>query len=117
MAAEQRLTLVGGLSLALEYIDVCERPSVWQGSRASQQDATRFAAEIIALLDPADIYFRWRPTTPDPGDDHILEIALNGAVDAIVTFNTRDFAEAAARFGLRVMKPVDMLRTLEQSNG
>ena len=113
----EKLTLVGGLSLALEYIDVCERPESWQGTRASQEDATRFAAEVVALLDPADIHFRWRPATPDPGDDHVVEIALNGGVEAIVTFNTRDFAEAAARFGLRVLTPADTLRALEQTNG
>jgi hypothetical protein len=47
--------------------------------------------------------FRWRPALSDPDDDRILELAVRTQA-AIVTFNARDFAEAAL-FGIRVIKP------------
>lgn len=117
LAVRKRVTLVGSLSLALEYLDVCERTTSWQGTNATQADAKRFVDEVVALLDPVDIRFRWRPSTPDPGDEHILETALNGGAEAIVTFNMRDFAEAGTRFGLPVMTPADTLRALERTDG
>lgn len=113
LALNKRITLVGGLSLALEYLDVCGRPESRAGTNIAEADALRFANEVVAQLDPVEISFRWRPAAPDPGDDHVIETALNGGAAAIVTFNTRDFSRAAARFGLQVLTPADILRRLE----
>ena len=53
------------------------------------------------------IYFRWRPTLPDPDDDRILEAAVRTR-STIVTFNTKDFV-GAERFGIRVIGPKELL--------
>jgi predicted nucleic acid-binding protein len=42
----------------------------------------------------------------------VLEAALNGRADAIVTHNVRDFASAAAKFSLRVVRPADFVREM-----
>lgn len=57
------------------------------------------------------IYFLWRPSLPDPSDDLVLEVAVHGRCDRIVTFNVRDFA-GSERFGVRVQTPRDFLRSL-----
>lgn len=57
------------------------------------------------------IYFLWRPTLPDPSDDLVLEVAVHGQCDRIVTFNKRDFV-GSERFGVRVETPSAFLRTL-----
>jgi len=41
---------------------------------------------------------RWRPQLTDPKDEFVLEAAVNGQADALVTHNVRDFRIAAARF-------------------
>jgi hypothetical protein len=41
------------------------------------------------------IRVRRRPALPDPGDDLVLECALDANVDAIITMNVRDFAGAS----------------------
>jgi len=43
----------------------------------------------------------------------VLEAAVNGQADAIVTFNTRDFRDGAARFGVSVLRPGEALSRLE----
>ena len=58
-----------------------------------------------------DVYFRLRPFLPDPGDEFLLELAVAGRADAIVTHNVRHFA-GAERFGVRVMTPREFLRTI-----
>src|SRR5438477_8061337 len=49
-----------------------------------------------------DVYFRLRPFLTDPGDEFILELAVAGRADAIVTHNMRHFA-GADRFGIAVL--------------
>jgi predicted nucleic acid-binding protein len=51
-----------------------------------------------------DVYFRLRPSLPDPGDEFVLELAVVGGADAIVTHNARHFA-GAEQFGIPVMTP------------
>jgi predicted nucleic acid-binding protein len=43
----------------------------------------------------------------------VLELAVNGQAAAIVTFNQRDFAPAAGRFGIDVLRPAEALRRIE----
>lgn len=57
------------------------------------------------------VYFHWRPTLPDPGDDLVLEAAVAGGCGVIVTFNSRDF-RGAERFGVRVVSPAQFLRQI-----
>jgi putative PIN family toxin of toxin-antitoxin system len=59
-----------------------------------------------------DIHFRLRPFLPDPSDEFILELAVAGRADAIVTHNVRHFV-GVERFGIRVLTPRDFLRTIE----
>ena len=58
------------------------------------------------------IHFLWRPQLTDPKDDHILELAVASGSADIVTHNVRDFREAV-RFGVRVIRPADLLGELK----
>jgi predicted nucleic acid-binding protein len=60
-----------------------------------------------------DVYFRIRPFLPDPGDEFLLELAVAGHADAIVTHNVRHFS-GAGQFGIWVMTPGEFLRTIEE---
>jgi hypothetical protein len=40
----------------------------------------------------------------------LLEAAVNGRADMLVTHNVRDFAKGAKRFGLRVPRPGELLK-------
>jgi predicted nucleic acid-binding protein len=54
-------------------------------------------AELAALCEPVETHFRWRPQTSDPADDMVLEAAVNGRAEFLVTHNVRDFVGAAAK--------------------
>ena len=44
----------------------------------------------------------------------VLEAAVNGRADAIVTFNGAHFRNAPERFGIRLLKPAEALREIRK---
>lgn len=59
----------------------------------------------MAMAEPVKIHFLWRPQLRDPGDEMVLETAVNGRADGLVTFNARDFGTVPEQFGIAVMIP------------
>ncbi len=48
----------------------------------------------------------------DPADETVLEAAVNGQANAIVTFNLRDYGSAPKDFGIEVLLPRNALKRL-----
>jgi len=71
-------------------------------------------AELAALIEPAEVHFQWRPQSRDPNDEMVLEAAINGRADALVTYNVRDFAAAGERFGVPVLSPSELLKKVKR---
>jgi predicted nucleic acid-binding protein len=65
------------------------------------------------MAEPVELYFRWRPQLRDPGDELVLEAAVNGRASAIVTFNEKHLREARTNFDIEVLRPGEVLRRLE----
>jgi len=111
-AQDRRFELLFSVPLMLEYEAVLRRPEHLKASGASEEDVAGILDGLALVCKPVTIAFRWRPALPDPNDDMVLETAVNGHADAIVTFNQRDFNPVAARFGCQVMRPGELLRIL-----
>jgi len=100
--------------LFLEYEDVLKRPDQIAAHGLSSLQIDEFMDELAILITPVDVYFQWRPQVADPNDEMVLEAAVNGNADALVTNNLRDFAGIPQRFNLQVLSPVQMLRKVRQ---
>jgi predicted nucleic acid-binding protein len=100
--------------LFLEYEDVLMRPETRLATKMEAADVEGFMAAFASAVEGVDVNFRWRPQLTDPKDELVLEAAVNGAADALVTHNVRDFQVAAPRFGLRVLLPREVLKELER---
>ena len=107
--ANRRLLLLLSPPLFLEYEEVLKRPEQQIVHRLREEEVDRFLAELAAIAMPVDIYFRWRPLGADPSDEMVLETAINGQADALITFNVSDFAPAE-KFDIRVLTPAQFLR-------
>lgn len=91
-------------ALAYEYTDVLARklsPERWQEVRP-------VLGTLLGKADFVDIYYSWRPVSPDPGDDHVIDCAMNSAA-VVVTANIRDFRLAQESLGVRVLSPLEFV--------
>lgn len=106
---QEMITPCVSIALMYEYEDVLERklsPIRWK----------QIQPALNGLLKHADyttIYFSWRPSSPDPGDDHVVDCALN-AKAIVVTANVKDFRQAQINLGVRVARPVDIVKMLDE---
>jgi putative PIN family toxin of toxin-antitoxin system len=77
--------------LFVEYEAVLMRAEFVLETGHSRPALATFLTDVAAAITPVELNFLWRPQLPDPCDEMVLETAANGAADAIVTFNARDF--------------------------
>src|SRR5262249_912278 len=105
LVAAKRLTPLASPPLFMEYEAVLKRPEQQVSHGLGSAEVDEFLAELAALAEPVDVHFRWRPQVRDPADEMVFEVAVNGGADALITYNVADFAQAATRFGVRVMRP------------
>jgi putative PIN family toxin of toxin-antitoxin system len=109
LVASRRLVLLATPPLFLEYEEVLRRPEQRLVHGLTPGAIDEFLAELAALVEPVDIHFLWRPQMGDPSDEMVLEAAINGRPDALVTYNVKHFATPGNRFGIPVLRPVDVL--------
>lgn len=100
-------------ALFLEYEDVLLRPEHRLVTGMSERDVERALAAIARAAEPVEVHFRWRPQLRDPADELVLEAAVNGRAEALVTHNLRHFETAAKRFQLRVLTPQQCLQEIK----
>jgi len=97
------------VALALEYEAVCRLAEHKRAAGLTDDEVETFVNAVVAMVEPVETHYVWRPQLRDPGDELVLESAVNGHAEAIVTFNTRDFGVVPRRFGIAVLLPVEML--------
>ena len=109
-AIDGRVRLLANVALILEYEAVCRRDDHLRAAGLDLSASEVFIDAVAALAEPVVSHFIWRPQLKDPADEMVLEAAVNGQADAIVTFNRRDYGLVPAKFGIRVLLPRDALK-------
>jgi len=114
-ALERRrgLTLLVSVPLLIEYEAVMTRAEHLSASGLSKANVGVLLDAVATVAEPVRLAFLWRPTLPDVDDDMVLEAAVNGRADGIVTFNLRDFASVAKQFGIAIMSSAEAVKRLE----
>ena len=114
-ALAERFELLVSVPLMLEYEAVLTRPEQLAAMDARQADVLALLDRVVAVATPVSFSFRWRPALFDPADDMVLETAVNGGANAIVTFNRRDFLFVPEQFHCAVLSPSQALERLRRS--
>ena len=116
-ALEGRLVVIANVAHVIEYEATCSRPEHIHAAELTLAQVGVFLDAIADLIVPVETHYLWRPQLRDPGDEMVLEAAVNGQAQAIVTFNSRDFGVAPSKFGIDVMLPRDTLRKVQRNKG
>jgi putative PIN family toxin of toxin-antitoxin system len=112
--ARGRLRPLVSTALFLEYEDALKRPEIRLATGMSTHEVDGFLAALASAAEAVEVNFRWRPQLSDPKDELVLEAAVNGGTDALVTHNLRDFEPAKRLFGVRVLLPRNVLKELRK---
>jgi predicted nucleic acid-binding protein len=109
LAALGKLTLLMDLKLVCEYRDVALRPQHIAASGKTMEEVQAVIAMLEAIATPVLVVVKHRPLSRDANDDMVLDVAINGYADAVVTNNIRDFATATERFAIKTLSPRELL--------
>lgn len=106
------------LSYALhcEYRDVAFREKQLLSSRFSAEEVDTILTQLEELAQPLPHDESHRPLSIDPNDDLVLEAAINGEADVIVTHNIRHLREVALRFKIEVKTPAEFLYSMREAD-
>jgi predicted nucleic acid-binding protein len=102
------LRLLLDYKLSLEYRDVALRSEHIRASKMTERGIVEMIEALEELAEPVEVLRQIRPLSSDPNDDMVLDVAINGRADVIVTQNLKHFV-VARQFGIRVLKPGELV--------
>jgi len=104
-ALELVYPLLVSVPLMLEYESVLTRSEHLDASDLRSDDIEAVLDAIAGIAERVKLAYLWRPCLPDSHDDIVLETAVNGDADILVTLNRRHFYPAAGPFGIAILSP------------
>ena len=103
--------ILASVPLFLEYEAVLCRAEHLLAGGLRKEEVFGFLDYLAGLVEPVKLHYLWRPQLGDVSDEMVLETAINGRADCIVTFNGRHFG-AAARLGVEILTPAQAIRII-----
>ena len=95
--------------LVLEYEDAGK--SILDEIGLREEDIKDVIDYICKVSNHHKVYYLWRPFLRDPKDDMVLELAVAGGCEIIVTYNVKDF-DGVEEFGIQVMTAKEFLENI-----
>jgi putative PIN family toxin of toxin-antitoxin system len=98
-------------ALFQEYEAVNSRREVIERCPLTEREIRELLNAIYSVCTWTPVYYLWRPNLRDEGDNFLIELALAGNSEVIVTNNVKDLENAELNFeGLRILRPEQLLR-------
>ena len=96
--AEARCRPLMGGALMLEYETVLSDESLFTGSSLTAAERADLLDLFLACCDWIRVYIGHQPNLPDAEDSHLVELAVAGGAELIVTHNVGALAPAVHQF-------------------
>ncbi len=111
-ALDRKFALLLSTPLLLEYEAVLRRPQHLARAQATDAEVTEILDALAGICVPVVFDYNWRPTGAHADDELVIETAINGHADTLVTFNLRDMRNAGAVFGFQAQRPGLLVRRI-----
>ena len=99
-----------GHALFTEYQDVLGRDRIKAKCPLTTEEKMNLLQAFMSVCEWIKIYYLWRPNLLDEADNHLIELAVAGNAEAIVTRNTKDFNQSQLRFPqFQILTPEQIL--------
>jgi predicted nucleic acid-binding protein len=87
-----------------------ERAEVFSDCPINRSEREALLAGFLSVCEWVEVFFLWRPNLPDEGDNHVLELAVAGGAQVVVTQNVRDFRGELRFPRIKVLTPAQYLK-------
>ena len=114
MALEGAFDALVSVPLMIEYEAVLTRPEHLEAIGLAAGEVNEILDAVAKVATPVHFHFLWRPRLKDTSDEMVLETAVNGGADLLVTFNVRHLLGAAHDFGIRVVRPFEAWKQVQR---
>jgi len=104
-ALDRNIVVLASVPLMIEYEAVLTRREQLVATGMTVGETNTVLDAFAAVAEPIRLRFLWRPQLKDPADEMVLETAVNGRADRLVTFNVRHLRQAGERFGIATQTP------------
>ena len=102
-----------GNALFNEYEDVFSRKELFKRCKLSQAERIELMDIFFACCQWTRVYYSWRPNLPDEADNHLVELAVAGGADYIVTRDLRHLRNMELLFPqLHIVAPETFLKEI-----
>lgn len=105
---------LASVPLMIEYEAVLTRPLHLLATGLSVGETNAVLDAVAAIVEPIQLRFLWRPRLKDPADEMVLETAVNGRADRLVTFNLRHLRAPAEEFGILALRPPEAWKEIKR---
>jgi predicted nucleic acid-binding protein len=103
-----------GTALFLEYESILARSDVIERCSLPRKDIQALLSALMSVSRWVQVYYLWRPNLTDEADNHLIELAIAGNAEAIITQNIKDFQQTELLFpSLSIITPQSLI--MEQS--
>lgn len=95
-----------GAALFAEYESLHAREALFKRCMPTKAERQAMLDAFCSICKWVNVYYAWRPNLPDESDNHLIELAMAGGADAILTHNVKDFRRSELRFpDLKIVTP------------
>ena len=113
LARYKKFNLLASVPLFMEYEAKCLLPEHYEVAGLTLAQVQIFLDALAAIIVPVEIHYLWRPQLRDAADEMVLEAAVNGKAEVLVSFNHRHFAQVPSNFGIELLLPSEFIRRLK----
>ena len=105
-------------TLFSEYEDLINRPSILELCKRSPEEIDILFDGLLSVCELVKIYYLWRPnlidalkdTATHKDDNYLVELAIAGNAQILVTHNIKDFQRSQLKFPqLQIKQPKEII--------
>jgi putative PIN family toxin of toxin-antitoxin system len=97
-------------ALFAEYQDVMNRDEIKSKCPLSDREANDLLVDFMSVCQWVRIFYLWRPNLVDEADNHLIELAIAGNAQIIVTRNIADFKRSQLLFPqIKIQEPEEII--------